>query len=54
MHIHMKHSHEMCPGEALWENDVKGVSWLGTICHSLIPKENGTRNNQERDILELS
>lgn len=38
----------MCPGEMLWKNDLKGVSWLWTNCNSLIPKEKGTKNNQEK------
>lgn len=37
----------MCPGEVLWDNDLKEVSWLRTNCNSLIPKEKGTKNNQE-------
>lgn len=35
---------KMCPGK----NDLKPVSWLRTNCKSLIPKGNGTKNNQER------
>ena len=39
---------QMCPGEMFWKNNFKGISWLKTNCNSLIPKENGTKNNQER------
>lgn len=51
MHIHVCHvqgpEKQMCPGEMVWENDFRVVSWLRTHCNSLIPKENGTKNNHE-------